>query len=91
LGLEKYIECFVDDQPEKQGKYMPGSQLPILSAKALYERGIDVCLLGVNFECEDKVIAKHREFLNKGGVFFSVLPPSTRLPVFWQDFLAGTH
>lgn len=84
VGLGAYIEFIVDDQPEKQGKYMPGSKLPILPGKALEEHSIDLCLLAVNKECEDKVIAKHPEFLKKGGSFVSVLPPSDRLPPFWS-------
>lgn len=86
LGQTPYIEFIVDDQPEKQGKFMPGSKLPIRPASALYEHSIDLCLLGVNFECEDKVIAKHPKFLEKGGTFVSVLPPSHRLPDFWKKF-----
>lgn len=84
VGLRPYIEFIVDDQPEKQGKYMPGSKLPILPAEALEEHSIDLCLLAVNAESEDRVIAKNAGFQKKGGCFVSVLPPSNRLPVFWS-------
>lgn len=83
IGLAAYIEFIVDDQPEKQGKYMPGSKLPILPSEALNEQGIGLCLLAVNSECEDAVIAKHAEFIKRGGVFVSMLAPSKRLPAFW--------
>jgi hypothetical protein len=85
LNLGPYIEFIVDDQPEKQGKYMPGSKLPILPGNALEEHSIDLCLLAVNAESEDKVIAKHPEFQKRGGEFVSVLPPSDRLPHFWRQ------
>lgn len=82
-GLAPYIECYVDDQVEKQGYYMPGSKLPILPSDTIYKENIDLCLLAVNTECEDTVINKHRNYAAKGGKFYSVLPPSERLlPVF---------
>lgn len=89
IGFGPYIEFIVDDQPEKQGKYMPGSKLPILPSTALEEHFIDLCLLAVNSECEDKVIAKHPDFIKRGGSFFSVLPPSDNLPYFWNNFNAS--
>jgi 2-polyprenyl-3-methyl-5-hydroxy-6-metoxy-1,4-benzoquinol methylase len=84
IGLAPYIEFVVDDQPEKQKKYMPGSRLQILPGNALNERGIDLCLLAVNYECEDVVIAKNADFIKKGGSFVSMLVPSKRLPPFWN-------
>lgn len=86
VGLGPYIEFIVDDQPEKQGLFLPGSKLPILPGGALEKHSIDLCLLAVNTESEDKVIAKHPNFLEKGGSFVSVLPPSDRLPPFWNRF-----
>ncbi|MDO8488680.1 MAG: class I SAM-dependent methyltransferase, partial [Candidatus Omnitrophota bacterium] len=53
------IEFVLDDQVEKQGKFLPGSKLPIVPGAFLEQRKIDLCLLGVNYECEEKVIAKH--------------------------------
>lgn len=80
------IDVIVDDQPEKQNRYMPGGRIPIVSSDALYSLGIDICLLGVNAENEDKVIARHSEWVRNGGTFWAVLPPSDRLlPVWRQD------
>lgn len=88
LSIGSFIEFIVDDRFEKQGKYMPGSKLPILSGDALEKHSIDLCLLAVGYECEDKVIAEHQDFIKRGGSFGSVLPPSSRLPDFWRN-LAG--
>lgn len=85
LGLSAYIDFVLDDQPEKQGKFMPGSKLPILPGNTLEEQPVDLCLLGVNAECEDKVIAKHSDFVKRGGTFVSILPPSKYLPDFWKE------
>ena len=83
LNLSAYIDVIVDDQIEKQDKYMPGGKTPITSSDALYARSIDVCLLGVNAENEDRVIAKHRKWVETGGEFWSVLPPSEKLIPIW--------
>jgi SAM-dependent methyltransferase len=83
-GLGPYIECVLDDQLEKQGKYMPGSHLPILPGDALETEGLDLCILAVNAENEEKVIHRHETYLQKGGHFVSMHPPSDRLLPFWK-------
>ena len=83
-NLAGNIDVIVDDQPEKQNTFMPGGRLPVVASDALYLRGIDVCLLAVNAEIEDKVIAKHEKWVKNGGTFWSVLPPSERLLPVWQ-------
>src|SRR5205823_3573717 len=84
-GIASHLEFAMDDQPEKQGKYMPGSRSPVLSSDALLERSINLCLLAVNAENEEKVVGKHQAYLEKGGQFASVHPPSRRLPAFWTQ------
>lgn len=82
-GLAPYLEFVVDDQPEKQGKYLPGSRLRILPGGAIEAHGIQVCLLAVNAENEIAVISRHRPFVARGGEFASLLPPSDRLLPVW--------
>lgn len=84
-GLGPHVEFIVDDQPEKQGKYMPGSRLSILPSKAIESEHINLCLLAVNAENEDRVIARHQNYLETGGRFASLHPPSERLLSVWQD------
>ncbi len=78
------IDVIVDDQLEKQNTFMPGGRIPVLPSDALYSRNIDVCLLAVNAEIEDKVIARHEKWTKNGGIFWSVLPPSPRLLPMWR-------
>lgn len=85
-GLSPFLEFVVDDQAEKQGKYMPGSRLPILPGEVLEKAPIDLCLLAVNAENESKVITKHRVYQANGGKFASLHPPSERLLPFWSDY-----
>lgn len=84
--IASYLNVIVDDQPEKQNKFMPGGRLPILASDALYSEAIDICLLAVNTENEGKVIGKHTGWLENGGTFWSVLPPSDRLLPVWENF-----
>jgi SAM-dependent methyltransferase len=86
-NISNYIDVIVDDQLEKQDKFMPGGKIPILSSSALNSLGIDICLLGVNTENEGKVISKHSKWIAAGGEFWSVLPPSDLLLPVWAESL----
>lgn len=84
-GLSSHLAFAVDDQPEKQGKFMPGSRLAVRPSDALLQEDVGLCLLAVNAENEEKVIARHAEFVRRGGRFVSLHPPSPRLPAFWKQ------
>jgi len=86
-GLCPYIDCFIDDQPEKQMLFMPGSHLPILPSSALYSEGISLCLLAVNTENEKHVLEKHKKWSENGGEFFSIFPPSDHLLPIWENLI----
>lgn len=70
------ISLVVDDQEEKQNKFLPGSKLPIYPPYQLYNGQIDTCLLAINAENEESVLKKHTDF---HGEFYSILPPSRRM------------
>jgi hypothetical protein len=74
--LQDYIECVIDDNPLKQGLFMPGSRLPILHSNSLLEQNISLCLLGLNPMNEEKVIANNQVFTSKGGNFLSIFSAS---------------
>ena len=82
-GIGAYIDMVLDDQPEKQNRFLPGSKLPIVSGEKLYMERLDICLLAVNTEHENKVIEKHKTWVGNGGKFWSVFPPSDRLLPIW--------
>ena len=63
--LQDFIEFVVDDNPHKQGFFMPGSRLPIVSPKALVDNDISLCLLSSNPLNEEKVIANNDAFMGK--------------------------
>ena len=59
LQLGPLIDIAVDDQQERQGRLMPGSQLLIHPSERLAEgNGPVICLLAVNIENETKVMER---------------------------------
>lgn len=76
MGLGQFIDGVIDDQKEKQYKYVPGSTLPIYPLEPFKE--MQTCLLAVNNENEETAInrLKYRSF---NGIVKSILPPSTRM------------
>ncbi len=87
LNIASYIEFYVDDQKEKQGLICPGSRLENKPSSQLEEQHIDICLLGVNAENEEKVINKHKKFIQQGGEFYSILPPANNMVPVWEKIL----
>jgi hypothetical protein len=71
-----FFEFIVDDNPHKSGRHLAGSGLPILPSGALIEKHIDLCLLALNPEHEEKVISRNQAFLDAGGRFASIFPSS---------------
>lgn len=81
LGLDM-IECFIDDQNEKQNLFVPGYNIPTKAWNESFNNS--TILLGVGTENEEKVISRRN--LNKEKCF-SILPPSKRLPKFWSNII----
>lgn len=72
MNVADLITCVVDDNPHKKGMLMPSGNLPIVGSDALRSLGIRVCLLGLNPQNQPRVIEKHNQFLESGGVFASI-------------------
>ncbi len=77
-GLADLCDLVIDDTPQKQGLFMAGSGLPILSAAALDPMRQPICLFAFSPSSEDKIIDKHSGFTDGGGAFFSALVDSPR-------------
>jgi SAM-dependent methyltransferase len=74
FGLDhERISFIVDDSPLKQGRYTPGTHIPVLPPAALYERRPGWCVLFAwNFA--DAITKKHAAFTDAGGRFIVPLP-----------------
>jgi hypothetical protein len=77
-GLAEHVSFVVDDTPQKQGLFVPGARLPVVSSAVLAESGVMLCLLGLAPEHENKVIARNSAFIAQGGVFRSIFAGSRR-------------
>jgi len=75
-GIGPDLECVLDDNPDKCGRFLPGSRLPVLHPRLLVERPPDVCLvLPLNSkEAEQAVMARFQAFEAGGGRFLEYLP-----------------
>ena len=72
IGTE-ILDYIVDDSPHKQGKYTPGKRIPVVSREKLLLAPPDYLLiLAWNFA--DSIIAKHEEFIRRGGRFIIPVP-----------------
>jgi len=77
FGLEiGGIDFVVDDSPHKQGRYLPGTSIPILPSSAIGERKPDVIVvLAWNFAAS--ILEKLASFREAGGVVVVPLPDLT--------------
>ncbi len=74
LGLESGVfEFVVEDNPRKIGKYLPGTDVPVLSSSALLDRAPEaVVILAWNFA--DSILSKLEEYRARGGACIVPLP-----------------
>lgn len=84
LGLAEFVEFLADDNPHKQNLFLPGARLPIRGSSSLITENIKLCLLAVSPEAEPKVIARNREFVERGGRIASIFPASRNALVIGQ-------
>jgi 2-polyprenyl-3-methyl-5-hydroxy-6-metoxy-1,4-benzoquinol methylase len=76
LGLKDSIDVAFDDQPEKQGKYMPGSGLAIRDPKTVSEYSAPItCLLAVNNENEEAVVRRMTDLSSQNITYSSLFSP----------------
>jgi len=76
FDVAEFFTIAVDDNPEKQGLFMPGSRIPIVPSTQLIEKNIRLCLMTVRPEVEKRVLENNREFCEGGGRLGSIFPES---------------
>jgi hypothetical protein len=68
-GIDATLLDFVADlNPHKQGRFMPGSRLPIVPPHALVERRPDYTLL-LTWNFETEILAEQQAYRELGGRF----------------------
>lgn len=68
-----FIDFAVDMNPLKQGKYMPGTRIPIFPPAALYEHKPDYVII-LPWNIADEIIKSHSEISQWGGKFIRAIP-----------------
>ncbi len=69
----KYIDYFIDTTKTKQGKYTPGTHIPIIKPSENLDSSIDYAFLGAwNFKKE--IFNKEKKFIKRGGKFITHIP-----------------
>jgi len=69
----KYIDYFVDTTETKQGKYTPGTHIPIIKPSEALDSSVDYAFLGAwNFKKE--IFSKEKKFIKRGGKFITHVP-----------------
>ena len=70
----RLIDFVIDTTLLKQGKYTPGTHIPIFPSEMISEKGDgDIALLlAWNYECE--ILKKEKQFRDKGGKFLIPIP-----------------
>ena len=67
------IDYLVDKSPLKQGRYTPGTHIPVVGPERLLDDQPDyVLLLAWNFA--EEILAQQAEYLRRGGAFVVPVP-----------------
>jgi hypothetical protein len=73
-GIKPDLISFVcDAAPSKQGKYLPGSHIPILPPSILRERRPDIIMI-LPWNLTEEVISQNSYVREWGGQFITAIP-----------------
>lgn len=80
FGLDRSaIDFIVDDSNIKQGRFTPGTRIPVVPSPVLYERRPEFCVVFAwNFA--DSIVAKHTAYTQSGAHFIVPLPELREIP-----------
>jgi hypothetical protein len=67
------VEFVVDRSPHKQGKFMPGTHLPVLAVEELLKRAPEVTLL-LAWNFADEILCQQSAYREAGGQFLIPIP-----------------
>jgi len=72
-GIGKFLQCALDGDERKAGKYLPGSKLKVVSVNRLADDLPDYCLIAA-LGSEDRIVSRHADYLRRGGAFVRLFP-----------------
>ena len=68
------IDFIIDTTPIKQGKFTPGTHIPVVSPENMVKKGIDDVALLLAWNYEHEILEKEKEFRSRGGKFLIPIP-----------------
>jgi len=68
------LDYVVDTTPLKQGKFTPGTHIPILSSEKISDKGNNDVGLLLAWNYESEILKKEKSFRSKGGKFLIPIP-----------------
>ena len=73
-GLKSnFIDYFIDTTITKQGKFTPGTHIPIIKPDETLKDDVDYAFLGAwNFK--EEILEKEKKFIERGGKFITHVP-----------------
>ena len=74
LDIGEYFDFVIDDDKNKNELLLPVFNLPIYSSDILQTRNIQLCLLSLNPQNQEKIIANNQLYISNGGIFASIFP-----------------
>lgn len=81
LALADLFEAVIDDNPNKKGRYMPGSKLPIIGTDCLTDDRYSICILTVSPESEKKILANNQTYVVRGKMYSAFQSSAIALPL----------
>jgi hypothetical protein len=78
LGLAKLIDFVVDDAPEKQNAFLPGSRIPVMPSQTIESPGPKACILGISPDREHVLAEKLTARFGDQLVLYSIFNRSPR-------------
>ena len=68
------LDYIIDTTPLKQGKFTPGTHIPIVSPDKIIDKGDGCLALLLAWNYENQILDKEHDFRSKGGKFLIPIP-----------------
>ena len=69
-----FLDYVIDTTPLKQGKYTPGTHIPIFPPEKILDKGDGYVALLLAWNYESEILEKEKQFRDKGGKFLIPIP-----------------
>ena len=70
----KIVDFIIDTTPLKQGKFTPGTHIPIYPPNKMKNKGVNVISLLLAWNYKNEILENEQSFRNRGGKFLIPIP-----------------